>query len=64
MNTDNIDNIQVARAYAHNLSVGRAMLQMLKAARDDVEPEFQKQQDMLDKHMSARIAQAVTGFGA
>jgi hypothetical protein len=60
----NTDNIQVVQAYAHNLSVGQAVLQMLKGARDDVEPEFQKQQDMLDKHVSARIAQAVTGFGA
>ena len=57
------DNIEVARRYAHNLSVGRAIQQMLKMARDDVEPEQAKQVEMLDKHLAASIAQKITGFG-
>jgi hypothetical protein len=58
------DQIGAVKAYAHNMNVAKTIQQMLKMSREDVEPEQQKQQDFLDKHIAATLAKVVTGFGA
>lgn len=57
------DNIEAVQKYAINLQVARSIQQMLKVAHEDIAPEQQKMQDLVDKHMSARIAQTITKFG-